>query len=51
VWAPFFSFTSFLIVIPTGIKVFNWIGTCGGQLTFETPMMFAIGFLLTFLLG
>ncbi|MGB7795551.1 MAG: cytochrome c oxidase subunit I [Pseudonocardiaceae bacterium] len=49
---PFFSFTSFLIAIPTGIKFFNWIGTMWrGQLTFETPMMFAIGFLLTFLLG
>ncbi len=49
---PFFSATSFLIAVPTGVKFFNWIGTMWrGQLTFETPMMFAIGFLLTFLLG
>jgi cytochrome c oxidase subunit 1 len=49
---PFFAFLSFLIAIPTGVKFFNWIGTMWrGQLTFETPMMFAIGFLITFLLG
>ncbi len=49
---PFFSFLSFLIAVPTGIKFFNWIGTMWrGQLTFETPMLFAIGFLLTFLIG
>jgi cytochrome c oxidase subunit 1 len=48
----FFSFTTFLIAIPTGIKFFNWIGTMWkGQLTFETPMLFAIGFVVTFLLG
>jgi cytochrome c oxidase subunit 1 len=49
---PFFAFTTFLIAVPTGIKFFNWIGTMWrGQLTFETPMMFSIGFLITFLLG
>jgi cytochrome c oxidase subunit I len=49
---PFFSFLSYLIAVPTGIKFFNWIGTMWrGQLTFETPMMFALGFLVTFLLG
>ncbi|MFD7654168.1 cytochrome c oxidase subunit I [Actinosynnema sp. NPDC059797] len=49
---PFFSLTTFLIAIPTGIKFFNWIGTMWkGQLTFETPMLFAVGFLVTFLLG
>ncbi|MFG2041795.1 cytochrome c oxidase subunit I [Dactylosporangium sp. NPDC048998] len=48
----FFSFASFLIAVPTGIKFFNWIGSMWhGQLTFETPMLFAIGFLVTFLLG
>jgi len=48
----FFSATSFLIAIPTGIKFVNWIGTLWkGKLTFETPMMFAIGFLVTFLFG
>ena len=49
---PFFAFTSFLIAVPTGIKFFNWIGTMWkGQLTFESPMLFSIGFLVTFLFG
>jgi cytochrome c oxidase subunit 1 len=49
---PFFSFLSFLIAVPTGVKFFNWVGTLWrGQLSFETPMLFCIGFLLTFLLG
>src|SRR6202035_1370183 len=49
---PFFSFMTFLIAVPTGIKFFNWIGTMWkGQITFETPMLFAVGFLVTFLLG
>ncbi|MFD2766987.1 aa3-type cytochrome oxidase subunit I [Micromonospora eburnea] len=49
---PFFSILSFLIAVPTGVKFFNWIGTMWkGQITFETPMLFAVGFLVTFLLG
>jgi cytochrome c oxidase subunit 1 len=49
---PFFSFLSYLIAVPTGIKFFNWIGTMWrGQLTFETPMLFSLGFLVTFLFG
>ncbi|QUH06483.1 cytochrome c oxidase subunit I [Saccharopolyspora erythraea] len=49
---PFFSFATFLIAVPTGIKFFNWIGTMWkGQVTFESPMLFAVGFLVTFLLG
>ncbi len=49
---PFFSFMTYLIAVPTGIKFFNWIGTMWkGQLTFETPMLFSVGFLVTFLLG
>jgi len=49
---PFFSFLSYLIAVPTGIKFFNWIGTMWkGQLTFETPMLFALGFMVTFLFG
>ena len=49
---PFFSFMTFLIAVPTGVKFFNWIGTMWrGQLSFETPMLFAIGFLVTFLFG
>ncbi|MFD3456861.1 cytochrome c oxidase subunit I [Streptomyces sp. NPDC058691] len=49
---PFFSFTSFLIAVPTGVKFFNWIGTMvGGSLSFETPMLWAVGFLVSFLFG
>ncbi|MEV0274617.1 cytochrome c oxidase subunit I [Hamadaea sp. NPDC050747] len=49
---PFFSFLSFMIAVPTGMKFFNWIGTMWrGQVTFESPMLFAIGFLVIFLFG
>ena len=49
---PFFSFMTFLIAVPTGVKFFNWIGTIwGGSLSFDTPMLWAIGFLTTFLFG
>jgi cytochrome c oxidase subunit 1 len=49
---PFFAAATFLIAVPTGVKFFNWIGTMWkGQLTFETPMLFSVGFLVTFLLG
>jgi cytochrome c oxidase subunit I len=49
---PFFSFMTFLIAVPTGIKFFNWIGTMWrGSLSFETPMLWALGFLVTFLFG
>ena len=49
---PFFSFMTYLISIPTGIKFFNWIGSMwGGQIRFTAAMLFAIGFLITFLIG
>ena len=49
---PFFSILSLLIAVPTGIKFFNWIGTMWhGQLQFTAAMLFAIGFLLAFLMG
>jgi len=49
---PFFSFLSFMIAVPTGLKFFNWIGTMWrGQISFKPAMMFALGFLITFLLG
>ncbi|MEU6413179.1 cytochrome c oxidase subunit I [Microbispora sp. NPDC046933] len=49
---PFFSLMTFLIAVPTGVKFFNWTGTMWrGHLTFETPMLWAVGFLVTFLLG
>ncbi|HLI43688.1 MAG TPA: cytochrome c oxidase subunit I [Acidimicrobiales bacterium] len=49
---PFFSIMSYLIAVPTGIKFFNWIGTMWrGSITFNTPMLFAVGFLVVFLFG
>ncbi|MGW6470469.1 aa3-type cytochrome oxidase subunit I [Streptomyces nigra] len=49
---PFFSFMSFLIAVPTGVKFFNWIGTLWkGSISFEPPMLWAVGFLVTFLFG
>ena len=49
---PFFAFTTMLIAVPTGVKFFNWIGTMwGGSVSFETPMLWTIGFLTTFLFG
>jgi cytochrome c oxidase subunit 1 len=49
---PFFSVMTFLIAVPTGIKFFNWIGSMWrGSVTFETPMIFAVGFMVTFLFG
>ncbi|MEV6035180.1 cytochrome c oxidase subunit I [Nonomuraea sp. NPDC052116] len=49
---PFFSFMTFLIAVPTGVKFFNWVGTMWrGHLSFESPMLFSVGFLITFLLG
>jgi len=47
-----FSLTSFVIGVPTGVKIFNWLGTLwGGKIRFTTSMMYAIAFLLTFTLG
>ncbi len=49
---PYFSFMTFLIAVPTGVKFFNWIGTMwGGSISLDTPMLWAIGFLTTFLFG
>jgi cytochrome c oxidase subunit 1 len=49
---PFFAFMTMLIAVPTGVKFFNWIGTMwGGSVSFETPMLWAVGFLITFLFG
>jgi len=48
----FFAASSMLIGIPTGIKIFNWIGTMyGGSIRFTVPMMFAIAFLIEFTIG
>jgi cytochrome c oxidase subunit 1 len=52
VYLPFFSFVSFLIAVPTGIKFFNWVGTMwGGNISMRTPLLWAVGFLTTFLFG
>ncbi|TWP36998.1 cytochrome c oxidase subunit I [Leekyejoonella antrihumi] len=49
---PFFAIMTMLIAVPTGVKFFNWVGTMwGGSITFETPMLWSIGFLVTFLFG
>ena len=49
---PFFSFMTFLIAVPTGVKFFNWTGTMwNGHITWNTPMIFAVGFMATFLFG
>jgi len=49
---PFFALMSMLIAVPTGVKVFNWVGTMWrGSVTFETPIVFALGFLISFVFG
>ena len=52
VYLPFFAFMTMLIAVPTGVKFFNWIGTMWkGSVTFDTPMLWVMGFLVTFLFG
>ncbi|HEY5271703.1 MAG TPA: cytochrome c oxidase subunit I [Acidimicrobiales bacterium] len=49
---PFFSLTSYLIAVPTGIKYFNWIGTMWrGSVIYTAAMLFSVGFLVVFLFG
>jgi cytochrome c oxidase subunit 1 len=48
----FFAITSMAIGVPTGIKIFNWIGTMwGGSIQFKTAMLFSVGFLFQFLIA
>src|SRR5215468_1444565 len=48
----FFAITSMVVGVPTGIKIFNWLGTMwGGSIVFKTPMLFCIGFLFQFLIA
>jgi len=48
----FFMYATMLVAVPTGVKVFNWVATMyKGSLSFETPMLFAIGFLFVFTIG
>ena len=48
----FFMFSTMMISVPTGVKVFNWVATMWrGAMTFETPMLFAVGFVIMFTVG
>ncbi|MEI6181766.1 MAG: cytochrome c oxidase subunit I [Polynucleobacter sp.] len=48
----FFMYATMLIAVPTGVKIFNWVATMWkGSLTFETPMLWAIGFIFVFTMG
>ena len=48
----FFGIMSMIIAIPTGVKLFNWLFTMyGGRIRFTTPMMWAVGFMVTFAIG
>jgi len=48
----FFMYATMLIAVPTGVKVFNWVSTMWkGSMTFETPMLFALGFVFMFTIG
>ena len=48
----FFTITSMVVGVPTGIKIFNWIGTMwGGKIRYATPMLFCLGFLFQFLIA
>jgi len=48
----FFMYATMLIAVPTGVKIFNWIATMWrGSLSFEAPMLFAIGFIIVFTIG
>ncbi len=48
----FFMYATMMIAVPTGVKVFNWVSTMWkGSMTFETPMLFALGFVILFTIG
>jgi cytochrome c oxidase subunit I len=48
----FFSLTTMLIAVPTGVKIFNWLGTVwGGSIQYRVPMYFALGFIAMFIIG
>jgi cytochrome c oxidase subunit 1 len=48
----FFMYATMLIAVPTAVKIFNWVATMWqGSMTFETPMLFAVGFIFVFTMG
>ena len=48
----FFMYATMVIAVPTGVKIFNWVATMWrGSMTFETPMLFALGFVILFTIG
>jgi cytochrome c oxidase subunit 1 len=48
----FFMYATMSIAVPTGVKIFNWVATMWrGSLTFETPMLFAVSFVILFTIG
>jgi len=48
----FFGIMTMIIAVPTGVKIFNWLFTMwGGRVRFQTPMLWSIGFMVTFVLG
>jgi cytochrome c oxidase subunit 1 len=48
----FFMITSSLVAVPTGVKIFNWLATTWrGNISFDSPMLFALGFIAVFTIG